>query len=259
MFKIFLLQRLTLIFYLAKLAILLKSPSNAFNYLRAKSSFSHLEVRLKNLAFEARKSDWLAIREIIIDNEYHFINNIIDPKKSYRILDLGANIGLFAIKAFSICNSSSIYSVEASSDTHRVLKANVEKNVGYKWTALHGAVWNFNGSLVLQKSNNPLGHRVGKDGCGETVPAYTLDRLGELFKQRKFEIIKMDIEGAEQEVVMSENSLLKKADHVIIEIHNDRIDEQPIIDRLATIFPKAIKVKQRKSTKPIYIFSAYSF
>ena len=256
MFKIYLSQRLELLWYLAKLAILLKSLPKAFNYLRAKGPLSHLQVCHENLVFEARKSDWLAIREVIIDGEYHFIGDIIDPKKSYRILDLGANIGLFAIKAFSICNSSSIYSVEASSDTHHILSANVMNNAGYKWAALHGAVWKCNGSLVLQKSNNPMGHRVGQNGCGETVPAYTLDRLSELFKQKKFEIIKMDIEGAEQEVVMSDNSIIKRADHVLIEIHNDRIDERHVMDRLSTIFPKVVKIEQRKSTKPIYIFSA---
>lgn len=65
------------------------------------------------------------------------------------------------------------------------------------------AVTNFNGIAPIHRNNDPQATRIGLVHTGEEVTAITLQKLMEHIKVPYFDLIKMDIEGAEREVIMS--------------------------------------------------------
>lgn len=65
------------------------------------------------------------------------------------------------------------------------------------------AVTNFNGTANIHRNSDPQATRIGLINTGETVTSITLDKLSEFCKVPYWDLIKVDIEGAEREVIMS--------------------------------------------------------
>ncbi len=233
---------------------MIKSIPNAYSYISEKGSVNSVAGNFKTLKFKARKEDWVALREVFLDDEYSLLDRIITPQTNINILDLGANIGTFALRAFAVSSNISVYSVEAAKDTFEILKENINQNKDLNWHPLYGAAWHSNGSIYLKRTKNSLGHRVGSDDTGEEVPAFTLEEIIKTTKQGNFDIIKIDIEGAEEHIVLQNIDLLAKTPALIIEIHNDRIDGDKIIALLKQNFKHNFQLQHRKSVKPVYIF-----
>lgn len=65
------------------------------------------------------------------------------------------------------------------------------------------AVTNYNGTANIHRNNDPQATRISPIHTGEEVAAVTLERLSEYCKVPYWDLIKMDIEGAEHEVILS--------------------------------------------------------
>jgi hypothetical protein len=64
----------------------------------------------------------------------------------------------------------------------------------------------------------------------------------------------MDIEGAEQKVVLENNEWLSKIDFLIIELH-EVVDQIAIIDTLNKHFIHSLDINRGMSQKPLLLFS----
>lgn len=247
-------EKVELLIHLCRLSIMVGSFRKAYNYLKRDGYQEQITGTYKSLLFQARNEDWMALREVFLEDEYGFLDKILHENDETTILDLGANIGLFALRAFSKARNISVHSIEAAHDTAIVLEQNIQQNPDLNWKSTYGAVWHENGSIFLKRTPNSLGHSVGFDDTGEEVPAFTLDAILQKTETKHFDIVKIDIEGAEEHVVPKNMPILSKAQLIIIEIHDDRINGDDVINPLKTVFTNTFRIKQRKSTKPVYIF-----
>ncbi len=64
----------------------------------------------------------------------------------------------------------------------------------------------------------------------------------------------MDIEGAEEKVVLHNNDWIKKVDALIIELH-DNVDKPAIIDTLQKHLHFTLDLNRGGSQKPLFLFS----
>ena len=183
-----------------------------------------ITLRYYDMYLSARKQDWTAVREVLIDDEYVCIDGLFDSSDSPKILDLGANVGCFALRAFKLSPNVSVVSIEAAKDTADVLRHNQERNPSLSWQVIHGAVWRNDGPLSLERTNNSTGHRVSNNNVGEQLEGFSLETILKCVGWRHVDLIKMDIEGAEAEVIPGSEDILRNCDYLIIEIHSDRID-----------------------------------
>lgn len=194
--------------------------------------------------------------EIFLNDEYTPILKCIHGTNTPTIVDLGANIGGFALFLFENYPESKVVSVEAAPDTYKILKRNQEINSERDWSIVQAAIWTENGHVNLDRRDASTGHRVatGESG-GESIVARRLDDILAEVGVVDIDLMKMDIEGAESAIVPVNEEVFKRTQILIIEIHTDRIDPAPVYNILTKCFSHCWKVSGRNVQKPVLILA----
>lgn len=120
----------------------------------------------------------------------------LDTASSPRVLDVGANIGLFGVFALDRWPGARITSFEPDPDNLRVLRRTVACNdLGDRWSVVDRAVSNAPGELSFVSDLRAKTHIAGAHETGTiTVPAV------DFFDWQEgdgVDLVKMDIEGGE--------------------------------------------------------------
>lgn len=164
-------------------------------------------------------------KQIYVDQCYKFESETAKPV----IIDCGANVGLSAYYFANLFPSASILAFEADEEIHQCLRANVKKFSFVQ--PIHKAVW-INNDGVQFSSEGADGGAVSNALSSKTVsvPSIALKDILSQFEQ--IEMLKIDIEGAEVEVVRSVKDDLKKCKNVFIEYHSFPNKEQHLHELL---------------------------
>ncbi len=234
---------------------MVRNPLYAYGYLRSGRKPQTADFKLSDLRFKARKEDWIAIREVLIEDEYACVERMFTRNSRPRILDLGANIGTFALRIFSYYKSAHIASVEAADDTFHLLDENRKLNPAFKWNVFNNGIWSSDGPLTLIRRGISVGHRVIEGNGDDFVQGISLPSLLKQLKWDKIDLIKMDIEGGEEAVVLAATKVFCHTRYLIIEIHTDRIDPKPVISALHSSFKNHWQLNDRKSSKPLFVMT----
>ena len=158
------------------------------------------------------------INEIIIGKEYESL--IPFPLKDAVILDLGCNIGTFSLSVYD--RASKIYAVDLIPNRIELFNKTIEANNLTKITTFCQAIASSNRIVKVDNLDSTDGG-PSIYGNNKEIRAIT---LSELFKQQNIDhidLMKVDIECAEQEIFGSEDfHEIKDKIHVIMgEAHND--------------------------------------
>ncbi len=169
--------------------------------------------------------DWdelTTVWHVCFGDEYYI------PKDARTIVDLGANIGAFAVWASSQRPAASFFSVEPFPSTFSRLTQHVEKNqLQKRVTCVQAAVSSLDGSVRFDAT-------VGKRSycrtilAGEVdvpaveVPSYRLKTFLDQFGIDRVDCLKMDVEGAEYDILLSaEPETLKRVSCLTMEYHDN--------------------------------------
>ena len=237
---------------------LMRNPITAFSFLRSGMACRRLGLgtfRTGPLTFVARKEDWSGVREIFIKGEYEILDTLLKDIEAPLVLDLGANIGGFALRAFRRWPKATVISVEAAPDTFEILERNRRLNENLDWRVVQAGIWKSDCELVLDRRNISIGHRVAEGQEGERIRSLTLSSLLNDVGWQDIDLIKMDIEGAEAEVVPTVPDVLARTSILIIEVHTDRIDPVDTYRTLADVFSHCWQLNDRASNKPVFVLS----
>jgi FkbM family methyltransferase len=156
-----------------------------------------------------------AYRAIFRDRVYDFVPRHDPP----RILDCGANIGLSILYFKRRFPHARITAFEADPAIFKYLERNVRENGASDVELVNKAVW----SSQTRLSFTPDGADAGRvdaarnDAAALQVPAV---RLRPWLEQGPIDFVKMDIEGAEVEVILDCSDLLGVVDNMYIEYHS---------------------------------------
>ncbi len=147
--------------------------------------------------------------------ELRVLDQLLKPGDIF--IDVGANIGLYTLKAARLVGPSGrIVALEPGWDAYEQLLANLDLN-RFPWVqALATAASDREGEAVLH--HVPLGDDpqafsliAHPDALeGETVPTVRLDRLATEFELERIDLIKIDVEGAEPMVIEGAAQVLSK-------------------------------------------------
>lgn len=202
-----------------------------------------------------RGVDEQALKEVLIDREYEFLAKELRTKPVPRVLDVGAHIGTFAMWALATNPSSRITSLEASPDTYEVLLTNRDewRRSGSSWNALRGAAGARDGGVVrMAIAQDSMSNRVSVDG---TVEVKTMS-LGTLLRDSlgdggDIDMMKVDIEGAEEDFLCSEPELLARIGAMVIELHPIHCNTKRVEQLLSQHFSSIEPIGGRQSSKPL--------
>lgn len=191
----------------------------------------------------------------IADPEYEaWIWGYLKPNKADVFLDVGAHIGKYALQVAKVVGDEGlVVAVEAMPKNYNALMQGLELNHFRNVVALNIAAWNANCRLRLFRSNISGQHGV-KDNKGLgyiKVPAKKLDDILESLNINRVDWIKIDVEGAEYEVLHGlENTLKRNSPKVIVEIRNKNL-------RKAFGFMKKLNYQMSQISKYNHEFNYY--
>jgi FkbM family methyltransferase len=166
-------------------------------------------------------SDIAVFKDILVRREYDFDLPAFSPQ---TIVDAGANIGISALYFANKYPDAKVFAVEPEPSNYQALVKNVAPYPNV--TPIHCALWKKDGEVSLR----PGSEHPGPDGkwafqvheAGRIrVRAMTIQSLISAMNIDSIDLLKMDIEGAEQEVFES-SDWLDRVRVLVIELH-DRI------------------------------------
>jgi len=204
-FKIF---HLIMIFWL----ILKKnSMSDAINKTRdhfLKCNFTTIAKTKDNLLYKISNGEDL---DIIRTSREYFVNKYFKPKKGDLVIDVGSNIGTYALKsALSVSDVGKVFAIEADPNTYQKLVDNIELNNFQNVIPINLAAYDSEKTLKLYKSDLSVSNSLivdNKLGFVE-VKTSTLDKIVEQFRISKINWIKIDVEGVELQVLNGAKKIL---------------------------------------------------
>jgi FkbM family methyltransferase len=132
-----------------------------------------------------------------------------------RVLDLGANIGCYALSAARrVGPAGRVIAVEPAQTTCALLRKSAQPFLNL--TVLQAAVSEQSGAGRLELGPSSELNRLGEGGVGETVQILSVDELACSAGIEEFDVIKMDVEGHEQQTLNGAQQIIGRGAPIII-------------------------------------------
>src|SRR5688572_6723308 len=191
-----------------------------------------------------------SLKEIFAEEVY----NIKFYSSSPKIMDCGANIGLSVLYFKNKYPGAKIIAFEPDPLNFALLKKNIESN-GYLDVDLRNeAIWK-NNTPIEFVSDGTLGSKINDAGNNKNIVSIKATRLKDLLSE-KIDFLKLDIEGAEYEVLKDCADSLHNVQNMFLEFHGyfNKINELTEIFQLLQNSGFAYYIKEATSvySTPFY-------
>lgn len=196
------------------------------------------------------EADKSVFYEIFEAREYGILDEIIKNAKN-PILDLGAHIGLFSLYASALNSTVEILAFEPEERNFQILKENFRLNKIQNVLAKNLAVASNEGEIGFNLSEDSHNHsliELENSVAKKKVQATTLEKIFLKNRIEKCSLVKMDIEGAEFDILqVLSPEIFKKIQNIYIEYHEYTSNMNP--QRLIQILQKNnFKTQLKKSS-----------
>jgi len=183
----------------------------------------------KVLRYADMHSFYYQTRQIFGDRLYDFRTDNPAPV----ILDCGAHIGLASLFFKECYPAARIHAFEADAALAEMCRANFTAFGHEDIVVDQAAVWTHDRGVSFNNSHDDAGHVV--EGGGVTVPSV---RLKTLLQNGQVDFLKLDVEGAEFDIIEDCGDDLANVRHMIAEVHGMGDSQAPIgrlLQRLETL------------------------
>ena len=187
------------------------------------------EKKINFLNYKIRVPDALSFiwqfKEIFVDESYKFESELTEPV----IYDCGSNIGLSCIYFKRIFPGAIIKAFEADPKISKYLKENLNANGLNDVEVIDKAVWVNDGGVELNIEGAD-GSSIYVEGKKQKVGSIRLKDL--LDSESRIDMLKIDIEGAENDVILDCGNSLKIVNNIFIEYHSYTNSQQKLSELL---------------------------
>lgn len=187
---------------------------------------TNITIRLKNgLKFivRARTMDKSVLKEVWLRNIYNKYG--ITVEKGDTVIDIGGHIGLFSVYAAEMSQTGKVYAFEPFKDNFKRLENHKLINKKDNLFVYNKGISDKEGiqTLYLSPDNNTGGHSLHPENS-ENVNKVEIEtiRLNDFCTKENIDrihFLKLDCEGAEYEILFSDETILQKVDKIIMECH----------------------------------------
>ncbi len=197
---------------------MLEMPLAREDYLMAKNlgRFCKANVKLfgNDFSFPDSASLLFLLKELFEFEIYRFKTDTKEP----LIIDCGANIGLSVIYFKRLYPNAKIIAFEPDPKIFSHLEHNIASFGFEEVELINKALWNEETELEFY-SEGADGGRIKEAGDKEKIVKIKTEKLSKYLSQ-KVDFLKLDIEGAEQEVLNECKDLLKNVESIFVEYHS---------------------------------------
>ena len=195
----------------------------AVKFFRPRSKLLKFKVPKYDYEFYCRinKDDF-----IVMTRHEDVIIKYFTPKEGDIVIDIGAHIGLYTIIASKrVGANGKVVAIEANPSNFELLNRNIKVNQLTNIISLNNAVYSKETKLKLYLPGEELGHttyntvmsdRAKNEDKFVEVSANTLDYLLQLKEITDVNWVKIDVEGAEFEVLKGAHNLLLNSRNIVI-------------------------------------------
>lgn len=186
-------------------------------------------VRFKNdvtLTYRLNRGDIRAIAEVWMSHAYELPFDI----RPANIIDLGANIGAASVWFATRYGCTKLVAVEPVSDSARVARINLTR-LDIEAEVIEAAVGPRAGTARFETNATSTLGRLSDEGV-EVAVITVPDLIERFLPGERISLLKMDIEGGEEELFNGDTSWLSRVDCLVVELHTDRVDSRGIISAL---------------------------
>jgi FkbM family methyltransferase len=207
--------------------------------------------------------DIWSIKETFFDAFYTKIGSPV--QNGWFVVDIGAGIGDFSIKAAYGKPDTQVFAFEPFPDSHKLLLENLKINKIDNVKPFQKAVWHRDGKLSLDRSiMEPL--QMTSDEINlpdpllitEEVDAISLNTFCRQEYISKIDLLKLDCEGAEYPIILqSPPEIFMIIDRIVMEYHdlNEQKNHQHLIAYLEEL---GYKVQQQQNNVHDYLGYLYA-
>ena len=189
-----------------------------------------------NMYWQLHKGKCLQIHEKpVFDFSYDKYNDRIDAmfcrlydvKPNDTIVDLGAGIGgELHFYDERMESQGHVYAIEASPDSYRKLNKLVQKNKLQNVTTYNIAITATNGSVWIEETDAYKANQINSKQSGKEVPGLTLDDFVKQQGITRIDLFKVNIEGAEEQIINGMESSVNIINNFAISCHDFLFEEE---------------------------------
>jgi FkbM family methyltransferase len=179
----------------------------------------HLRESGVSFALRHHTGDVMVLDEIFSQREYEPPSPVegafASLRPSARVVDLGANIGLFGAWALGRFPEASILAVEADPANTAIHRRTIDANgLGSRWELLEGFASTTPGQVRFSTGEHAVSHAAAPGEPG--IEVQSIDVLPALADA---DLVKIDIEGAEWDLLADPRFLHLRPTVVVLEYH----------------------------------------
>jgi FkbM family methyltransferase len=194
-----------------------------------------LGTETRQLYFRNQSSDEAVMKQILIDQHYNLtrIGRSAELHTFFKqeeakglkplVVDAGANIGVSPIYFIGNLPRALVVAIEPELENFKLLTKNVE---GLNVEAIHSAVSSTTGRVrLVDLGRGHWGYRTQpiteEDDAADAVPRVTINDIYESHRLKCFPfIVKVDIEGAEEDLFSCNTEWVAITPIIIVELHD---------------------------------------
>ena len=180
----------------------------------------HTVGHIQLLDYDIEYADLLSFcpqfHDIFVQRSLAFQTTTASP----RILDCGSNIGTASLAFKRQYPGARVTAYEADPTLYAMTKRNLERNRAPDVDVVHAALWTTDGEVTFRAEGSDSGMIDGLAGVVDaksiTVPSL---RLRDIIARDHIDLLKLDIEGAEDAVLADCEPVLDRVNAIIIDLH----------------------------------------
>ncbi|MFN3876263.1 MAG: FkbM family methyltransferase, partial [Flavobacteriales bacterium] len=164
------------------------------------------------------------------------------------IIDCGANVGINVLYQAMRHPGARIIAIEPDPDVFRCLELNVRRWLLQGVDHRRAAAWVHDRGVPFSPDGAD-GGTVAMAGGGMMVPSIRL--RDELRRHARIDLLKMDIEGAETDVLLDCADELPRVDRLFVEYHSYARQPQRLHELLAVLARAGLRIQARRIGPPV--------
>lgn len=175
-------------------------------------------------------SDFSVFLQVFYHQQYQQIVSLakLNSISLHNVIDLGANVGYTSIYLHKNFKDAQIYAIEPDDQNYIQLLKNTEQ-----FKAIHPlklAIWGHETVVELSQSAAEDWGKSFKENPQnqQGIKAITLSSLMQQMQLETIDLLKMDIEGAEDGIFKGDLSFLSLTKMIALEIHDEQTDRNMI-------------------------------
>ena len=189
-----------------------------------------------SIPLEIIGSTWSNILHIFYYPDYEVLK-IFRPRPGWVVVDVGAFIGLYTLKAARLVgNNGIVVSLEPFTEHYTLLRRNLALNSLHNVIPLRLGLAGSSGTRRLYITKDTINstivrgyaERMGGVEKIEIIRVISLEYLLNILKLKRVDLLKLDVEGAELEVLKGSEGILRRGivKRIIVETHKEITDIQ---------------------------------